>query len=231
MISVIIPTLNEAAHLPAAVASAQSLPGSEILVADGGSVDGTAELAIQLGCRLIRSPRGRAAQMNAAATAASGDLLLFLHADCQLPGNAADAIAAVLADPEIGCGAFRHRIDSPRRLLRVIETADNLRACWLHRPYGDQAIFVRRQYFEQVGGYPNVLLLEELLLLRQLRRVTRFRLANAEVLTSARRWAKRGVLATTALNWTILLGAALRLPNHWLARLYYGRIPSQPNAS
>lgn len=231
MISVIIPTLNEAAHLPAAVASAQSLPGSEILVADGGSVDGTAELAIQLGCRLIRSPRGRAAQMNAAATAASGDLLLFLHADCQLPGNAADAIAAVLADPEIGCGAFRHRIDSPRRLLRVIETADNLRACWLHRPYGDQAIFVRRQYFEQVGGYPNVLLLEELLLLRQLRRVTRFRLANAEVLTSDRRWAKRGVVATTALNWTILLGAALRLPNHWLARLYYGRIPSQPNAS
>lgn len=169
--------------------------------------------------------------MNAAATAASGDLLLFLHADCQLPGNAADAIAAVLADPEIGCGAFRHRIDSPRRLLRVIETADNLRACWLHRPYGDQAIFVRRQYFEQVGGYPNVLLLEELLLLRQLRRVTRFRLANAEVLTSDRRWAKRGVVATTALNWTILLGAALRLPNHWLARLYYGRIPSQPNAS
>ena len=231
MISVIIPTLNESPNLSRAVNSARALPDCEILIADGGSHDGTPDLALQLGCRLVRSPPGRALQMNAAARESQGDLLLFLHADCQLPGEAAAALETVLADANVGCGAFRHRIDSPRRALRVIETADNLRARWLQRPYGDQAIFVRRNCFEQVGGYPNVRLLEELLLLRNLRRITKFRLADATVISSARRWEQRGILATTCLNWTILFGAALRLPNRWLARLYYGRAPAPPDAS
>jgi len=220
--SIIIPTLNEAAALTGAVDAARAFPQSEILVVDGGSLDDTAEIAGRLGCRVLASPPGRARQMNAGAAEARGDLLLFLHADCLLPPNAADALQAVLADPRVGCGAFRHRIDSPRPVLRLIEAGDNFRAVWLRRPYGDQAIFVRRTLFEQIGGFPDVPLLEELFLIRRLTSATRYRVVDATVVTSARRWERHGIVRVTAINWLILLGAACGLPLSWLARLYYG---------
>lgn len=221
-VSVVIPTWNEQERLPAAIASTRPLPAAEVLVVDGGSSDDTCHIARQAGARVLLAPRGRAAQMNAGARAAAGEVLLFLHADCRLPENAGAALREALHDPSVGWGAFRHRIDSPRRLLRLIEAADNFRAGVLRRPYGDQAIFVRRSLFERVGGYPDVPLLEDVLLARRLRRAGRFRAAAATVLTDSRRWERYGVLRVTATNNLILLGAALRLPISWLARLYYG---------
>lgn len=221
-LSLIIPTLNEEQNLPCCLRTAEAVLPHETIVVDGGSTDGTIKVASGAGVRVERSPPGRARQQNAGAEVATGDVLLFLHADCRLPPNAREKLEEALLDPRVGCGAFRHRIDDPRRALRVIEAADNFRAGWLKRPYGDQALFVRRKLFEQIGGFPDVQILEDVLLMRKLRRVTRFRLADAVVETDARRWARRGVVRTTAMNWTILLGAALRVPNHWLARLYYG---------
>lgn len=221
-VSVIIPTWNEQERLPAAVASTRFLPAAEVLVVDGGSRDETCAVAAAAGARVLVAPRGRASQMNAGARAAEGDVLLFLHADCQLPENAGAALRAALRDPGVGWGAFRHRIDSPRRLLRVIEAADNFRAEVLRRPYGDQAIFVRRSLFDQVGGFPEVPLLEDVLLARRLRRAGRFRAAAATVQTDSRRWERYGVLRVTAVNSLVLVGAGLGLPISWLARLYYG---------
>lgn len=222
-ISVIVPTLNEAQRLPLCLASLTPLRPVEVLVSDGGSTDETVSIARSGGARVVETSAGRARQMNAAAAVAAGDVLLFLHGDCQLPPDARAAIEAVLSEPEVGCGAFRHRIDSPRSALGWIAAADNFRAGWLHRPYGDQALFVRRELFAAAGGYPDVPILEDLLLVRQLRRRTRFRLAEAVVVTDARRWERRGILRTTLLNWIILCGAALGVPYGRLSDLYYGR--------
>lgn len=229
-IAVVIPALNEAQRLPHCLRSVGELAPAEVVVADGGSTDGTVELARTWGANVLTTPRGRTRQMNAGAAATSAEVLLFLHADCVLPANARAALEAVLADPLVGCGAFRHRIDSPRPALRVIAAADNFRAGWLHRPYGDQAIFVRREHFLAVGGYAEVDILEDVLLMQRLRRRTRFRLAEAVVLTDARRWEQRGVLRTTLLNQLVLLGAALRVPNERLARLYSGPVRSESAA-
>lgn len=220
-VSVVLPVLNEAERLPATLESTRVLPGSEVIVVDGGSRDGSRDVARQFGCRLLDAPRGRAVQMNAGADVARGEVLLFLHADCRLPPDAGPALRQALGDDRVGWGAFRHRIDSPRLSLRVIAAADNVRAGWLRRPFGDQAIFVRRTLFQEVGGYPDVPLLEDLGLARKLRRAARFRLADAVVLSDSRRWERHGVLRVTVTNSLILLGAALRLPMSWLARLYY----------
>ncbi|MCA9055712.1 MAG: TIGR04283 family arsenosugar biosynthesis glycosyltransferase [Planctomycetaceae bacterium] len=224
-ISIIIPTLNEATALPDCVTDARQGNPHQIIIADGGSSDATIAVAAEHGVHVVCSERGRARQMNAGAASATGEVLLFLHADCRLPQVWPKAIESVLDDPSIGCGAFAHRIVSHRSTLRLISAADNWRARWLHRPYGDQAIFVRRSLFEQIGGYPEAPILEEVRLLQRLRRITRFRLADAVVGTDARRWERHGVLKTTVINWTVLAGAALRLPDWWLARLYYGFAP------
>lgn len=229
-VSVIIPTWNEQQRLPVALASTRFLPAAEVLVVDGGSSDETCAVAAAAGARVLVAPRGRASQMNAGAQAADGGVLLFLHADCQLPENAGTALREALGDPMVGWGAFRHRIDSPRRLLRVVEAADNFRASVLQRPYGDQAIFVRRNLFEQVGGFPEVPLLEDVLLVRRLRRAGQFRAAAATVLTDSRRWEQYGVLRVTAINSLVLVGAGLGLPISWLARLYYGDAALSPES-
>ena len=229
--SIIIPALNEEADLPDCIARARQGNPHQIIVADGGSSDATIAVARKLNADVVSSARGRARQMNAGATAATGEVLLFLHADCRLPDDWQAAIEAALAERSVGCGAFSHRIASPRRSLRLISAADNWRARWLHRPYGDQAIFVRRSLFEQIGGFPDTPILEEVRLMRRLRQITRYRQAEAFVETDARRWERHGVLKTTAVNWLVLAGAALRLPDRWLARLYYGSAPSAGRSS
>ena len=221
-VSVIIPTLNEARRIGARLDELAAIGGwHEILVADGGSTDGTRAMAERPGVQLLDGPRGRASQMNAAAARATGDVLLFLHADVVLPGDANRWIDVALADSRVVAGAFR------------TWTVADLDGCWwapaLHLadlrsrysplPYGDQAIFVRAKTFAQVGGFPDQPLLEDLELSRRLRRVGRIRTVPARVHVSGRRFLQHPIYYTFLVN---VFPAMYRLgvPATTLARLY-----------
>jgi rSAM/selenodomain-associated transferase 2 len=219
-ISVIIPALNEALNIGRAVERATALNPHEIIAADGGSDDGTADLARAAGATVIDAPRGRARQQNAAAAIATGDVLLFLHADCWLAPDSLDQIAAVFRDERILGGAFRHRIEARGVLFRLIERGDSLRVRMFKLPYGDQGIFLRRETFEQLGGFPEVRLMEDVLLMRKLRRVSRIPLLPGPLYTDARRWQRHGVIRQTLRNWSILTAERLGVAPDRLANLY-----------
>lgn len=208
-LSIIIPALNERAALPETLArAARCLPFSEIIMADGGSMDGTrAWAAAHSGARLIDAPRGRGLQMNAGAAAAGGEALLFLHADCLLPEDARDAILSALSDPSIVGGAFCVRFpdDCPAALHRLAVLI-NLRSRLLSEASGDQAIFVRREAFEAVGGYPEWPLFEDFALTARLKRRGRFRVLTSAVTISPRRWLAYGVGRTSLLMCLLYLG-------------------------
>jgi len=198
-ISAIIPTLNETAELPATVAQARTIPEiSEIIVADAGSEDGTPELAVQLGCHVVNTPRGRGTQMRGGARQAKSEVVLLLHADTWLNRGAGQAILACLARPGVVAGGcykvFRH----PSWLMRGSRFKCFVRFHLFHRFMGDQAIFVRRTVLEKIGGVPEVPLMEEFELCRLLRRTGRLALAPTVVSTSARRFNEQGVLRTYA---------------------------------
>ena len=204
-LSVVIPALNEAANIARAVASAWHAGAAEVIVVDGGSDDGTAEIAGRLRCTLLTAPRGRAAQQNAGARAASGEVLLFLHADNQLAAaDIADQISTCLADPRRLHGALRQRIESPELAYRLLERGNAARVRWLGLPYGDQAMFVRRATFLERGGFPDEPLLEDLILMQRLRRQAWPALVPGPVLVSPRRWQRYGVVGQTARNWWLL---------------------------
>ncbi|MCO6456540.1 MAG: TIGR04283 family arsenosugar biosynthesis glycosyltransferase [Pirellulaceae bacterium] len=208
-ISLVIPVINELACIAAAVDSGWRAGVDEVLVVDGGSTDGTWQLLERLNCRSLRSPAGRAAQQNAGAASARGDVLLFQHADNRLSPRAADQIREALGNPRRLCGAFRQRIDSPRRVYRCLEWGNAWRVRWQGMPYGDQGIFVRREIFQQLGGFPEVPLMEDVLLMRRLRRLAWPVLLPGPLLVSPRRWERHGVVRQTMRNWSLL--AALRL--------------------
>jgi rSAM/selenodomain-associated transferase 2 len=207
-LSVVIPALDEAEGIAEAVASARA-PDVEVLVVDGGSSDGTVERAAAAGARVLRAARGRARQLDAGARAASGDALLFLHADTRLPAGWAEAVRAALADPRAVGGAFRLRFDRRTRALRLIERTARLRARWLGLPYGDQALFVRRAALDAVGGVPQVPILEDLDLVRALKRRGRLALLPLDAVTSARRHLAKGPLRTSLRHLAIALAGLL----------------------
>lgn len=224
-LSVIIPALREAANIAKAIACAQqlgspALPVVDVIVVDGGSDDGTPELARQAGATVIASPPGRGGQQNRGAQAAAGDVFLFLHADNRLAAAAGEQMAAALADPAVQAGVFWQRIDEPGWGYRLIEYGNALRARWLGTPFGDQGLFVRREAFESCGGFPNVPLLEDVYLARRLRRLGRFALLPGPLQVSGRRWRRRGIVRQTLRNWLILLLAALGVSPQRLTRLY-----------
>jgi rSAM/selenodomain-associated transferase 2 len=194
-----------------------------VLVADGGSRDGTARVvAEQPGVRLVPSARGRARQMNAGARAAAGDVLLFLHADTRLPDGAAGAIAAALADPGVVGGRFDVRFDSRRRLLALVAWLMNARSRATSVCTGDQAIFARRADFEAVGGYPDIPLMEDIELSRRLKARGRLAALRARVTTSARKWEREGPLRTIGLMWALRLLHFCGVAPERLHRWYYG---------
>lgn len=219
-VSIVIPALNEAAVIAAAVQRARALAPREVLVVDGGSVDATAELARSAGAEVLAARRGRALQQNAGAHAARGAWLLFLHADCWLDARAADQIATVLARPGTTHGAFRQRIAARGCVFRALEHGNAARVRLLGLPYGDQGIFVRRDLFWSLGGFPEVALLEDVLLAQRLRRIRRPALLTGPLHVSARRWQRQGVLRQTLRNWSILAAFAGGVSPDRLARFY-----------
>ena len=199
-LSVVVPTLNEAAGIEACLAALAPLRerGHEVIVADGGSRDGSARLAAPLADRVLEAPRGRAAQMNAGAGAAKGDALLFLHADTFLPPQADRFVLEALATH--AWGRFDVTIDSEDPRLAVIAYFMNRRSRLTGIATGDQAIFVRRDAF---AGFPPIALMEDVAFSRAMKRVSPPACLAARVRTSARRWEKRGVARTVLLMWRL----------------------------
>ncbi|MDP6447654.1 MAG: TIGR04283 family arsenosugar biosynthesis glycosyltransferase [Pirellulaceae bacterium] len=218
--TIIIPAINEASHIEGAVDSAWRAGASEVIVVDGGSQDGCDQLAEQSNCRLLRSPPGRACQQNAGAAAATGDVLVFQHADSYFAAGALAQLTERATDPAAQCGAFYQRIDADGVRYRLLERGNASRVRRLGVAYGDQGIFVRRELFEQIGGFPEVRLLEDLLLLKELRRHSWPQLLPGPLHISARRWQQNGVIRQTLRNWRILMAYKLGVKPDDLVKHY-----------
>jgi rSAM/selenodomain-associated transferase 2 len=220
-LSVVIPALDEASRIVAAIDSAR-VRDVEILVIDGGSRDGTVAAAESAGVRVLAAPPGRARQLAVGAEASGGDVLVFLHADTRLPAGYAEAIGGALRDPRVVGGAFRFRFDQRTPALRIVEWGARLRTAFSRAPYGDQALFARRSALDAAGGVPQVPLMEDLDLVRALRRQGRLALLSLPATTSARRFLTGGVLRTAlrhrlaALAWR--LGVDRERIARWLRR-------------
>ena len=219
-LSVIVPTLNEEAALPAALAAARQPSVLELIVVDGGSRDRTCEIAHALADRTLSSGRGRARQMNAGAAAARGDVLLFLHADTRLPDGYATAVAGALADPAVVGGRFDVCLDAPGAAYRLIGRMISLRSRLTRVATGDQAMFVRRAVFERLGGFPAVPLMEDIALSRALKTLGGVACLRETVLTSARRWQRHGLVRTVLLMWLLRAGYYAGISPARLARFY-----------
>ena len=216
-LTVVVPTLNEAAGIRAALEALAPLRarGHEVIVADGASCDSTARLAAGLCDQVVHAQRGRAIQMNAGANAAKGDALLFLHADTRLPVNAAEAVLESLATH--AWGRFDVKIQGRHPLLKVVAGAMNLRSRLTGIATGDQAIFVRRDAFR---GFPEIALMEDIAFCKAMKRQSRPACLHETVLTSGRRWESRGVLRTIVLMWRLRLMFSLGARPEDLARIY-----------
>ena len=219
-ISIIIPTLNEAENLPATLASIKSSVDLEIIVVDGGSDDETLELANSFGVRLLTTTANRARQINAGGLAARSKVLLFLHGDTCLPPGFDSYVEDILAMPGIVAGAFRLGIDGSKFGLRMIELLANFRSRFFQMPYGDQAIFLRADLFHTVGGFPDMVIMEDFVLMKRIKKEGRIVIAPVPVTTSARRWRKLGILKTTLINQAVLLGYFFGSDHEKLARWY-----------
>ena len=219
-ISIIIPVLNEAPTIASVISTALQAKNVEIIVADGGSSDGTADIAKSLGVRVISTAPGRATQMNAGAAAATGDILLFLHADTLLPPGYDSGARQALAKPSAVAGAYALKIDARRLCLRLVEIGVNCRSRFLQMPYGDQAIFLSSATFDKIGGFPDLPLMEDFEFVRQLKKQGRIAILPQPVLTSARRWQQLGVLKTTAINQIVIIAYFLGVSPDRLAFWY-----------
>ncbi len=221
-LSIIVPTLNEAQCIVATLESLRDLRrrGHEVVVVDGGSGDATPALAQGHADRVMTSAPGRAEQMNAGARAVAGDVLVFLHADSRLPEDADHLILKGLAASGYAWGRFDVRIAGAHPLLRLVEIMMNLRSRLTRVCTGDQAIFVRREVFFAIGGYPRLELMEDIALSARLRRLSRPLCLRERCLTSARRWENQGVLRTIALMWWLRLQYACGVAPKRLARAY-----------
>jgi len=221
LISVIIPAFNEENRIARAVASVIDSAAVEVIVADGSSSDATAEKARAAGAEVVVSEAGRGLQMNAGSRLARGDILLFLHADTRLPENFRTDIEQVLCDRQNIAGGFRLSIDDSAQGLRLVEWGANLRSKYQQMLYGDQAIFVRRKVFLEIGGFADIRLMEDVDLIIRLKKLGRIALTNSFVKTSARRWQRLGIIQTTLRNQFFRLAYSFGVKPETLAGWYY----------
>ena len=221
-LSIIVPVLNEGEGIAAALDALSDLRslGSEVIVVDGGSRDATIQRARLRADRVIAAPRGRASQMNAGAAKARGDVLLFLHADTRLPRAAEHVILDGLARSGRVWGRFNVKIEGRSPLLLIVGWLMDVRSRLTGIATGDQAIFVRRDAFESVGGFVEIPLMEDIALSKRLKRVSRPLCVRERVVSSGRRWEQNGVLATILLMWRLRLAFFLGADPKELARQY-----------
>lgn len=218
-ISVIIPVLNEAEAIAPTLASTRGTD-IDVIVVDGGSQDGTVERVRDLGFPIITSPPGRANQMNAGAAVATGEILLFLHADTRLPAGFDQQVRAALGQREAIAGAFHLKIDSPDWRLRLVEWGVGVRSRCFQLPYGDQAIFLKASLFRDLGGFSPLPIMEDFELVCRLRRQGRVDIVPPAVLTSSRRWDRVGIWRTTWVNQGMVAGYFLGVAPARLVQWY-----------
>ena len=219
-ISIVIPALNEAENLPRTLNTVSNVVDVEAIVVDGGSSDNTVKVAEALGARVISSTQSRAHQMNLGASAAKGDILLFLHADTCLPQNFDSLVRQTLLQPKAIAGAFELKIDGTIAGLRLVEWGIWVRSHLFQMPYGDQAIFLKASLFRSMGGFPELPIMEDFELIRRLKQKGRIAIAPAAVLTSSRRWQKLSVFRTTLINQLVIIGYLLGVSPARLAHWY-----------
>jgi rSAM/selenodomain-associated transferase 2 len=222
VVSVVIPTLNESRCLRSTLAPLQPLreSGHEVLVVDGGSDDQTRKLASKLADGVLDSRRGRALQMNTGARAARGTILLFLHADTLVSHEALRTLVEDFPGSRRAWGHFEVRLSGGQPMLRIVETMMNLRSRLSGIATGDHGIFVRREAFEEIGGFPEIPLMEDIAISRRLKRVSRPCCPRVRIVTSSRRWEANGIWKTILLMWRLRLAYALGADPADLARSY-----------
>jgi rSAM/selenodomain-associated transferase 2 len=217
-ISVVIPTINEVATIAAAIDSAFAAGACEVIVVDGGSSDQTIDVATRAGAtKLVRSLPGRGIQLNSGAFVAEHEFLLFLHADNRLSEA---CLRQICQQPDCTWGAFRQRIDSSRPVFRILEAGNAWRVQYRRRPFGDQAIFVRRAIFKREGGFPEIPLMEDVEFSRRLSKIAKPLLLDGPLTVSARRWETNGVVRQTLRNWSLQVQFACGVSPEKLKRRY-----------
>ena len=224
VISIILPVLNEVARINQAISRLRGLrpgPAIEIIVVDGDPRGGTVKAIRDRQVKTTISEEGRARQMNRGASLASGNILLFLHVDTFLPADALVRVKKAMADGRQVAGAFDLGIRTERRIFRITEKYAALRTRLTRVPFGDQAIFIRKDYFNSIGGYKDIPLMEDVELMRRIRKAgDAIFIIPEQVMTSARRWEKEGILYCTLRNWALQLSYVLGVPPERLAKWY-----------
>lgn len=223
---IILPVLNEAPILEERLRALQAMRkrGARVVVVDGGSDDDTLSIARQHADLAFPAPRGRASQMNAGAAACPADILLFLHVDTQLPPSADAMVARAMRGPR-QWGRFDVRLDSRRPALRLVEALMNVRSRWTSIATGDQALFVRYAAFQEVGGFPDIPLMEDIVMSTRLKKLSPPACLRQRVITSARRWERHGIWRTVLLMWRLRLAFFFGADPNKLAVRYGYEIP------
>jgi len=223
-ISIIVPVLNEAPIINQALSSIFDLPYDgevEVIVVDGSPDGETLSVIEKSEVRKVLGKKGRAHQMNQGAINASGDILLFLHADTELPKNALNKISSVMRKGYFVGGAFDLGIKSERPIFRLIEIAASLRSRLTGAPYGDQAIFIRKDYFHSIGDFKEIPLMEDVELMRRIKKTRgKIYIIPDRVKTSPRRWEKEGVIYCTLRNWALITLYSMGIPAEKLLKFY-----------
>jgi len=219
MLSIIIPTLNEATRVERLLQSLAGLNHIEVIVVDGGSLDSTVLLARLYADIVIETHAGRAWQMNQGAQIASGDILWFLHADSIIPAHAVKTIDN--ACKKKAWGRFDIRLSGKQRLLKWVSFMMNKRSCLTQIATGDQGLFVHADLFHQIGGFPNIPLMEDIAISHRLKRKTRMCCLHSTLTTSSRRWQQNGILKTIILMWSLRLAYTIGISPEILYRIYY----------